>query len=87
MLGFKFRNSNIEIRNNFQNTKFECSKLLNFCHLIFGFVSYFGFRTSDLFAIRQLISHRQQTLYLRMTLAYILFPVSSYQKNYSGGRA
>ena len=33
-----------------QNPKFECSKLLNFCHLIFGFVSNFGIRVSSFVA-------------------------------------
>jgi len=37
------------IRNNFQNPKFKCSKLvLNFDHSIFEFVSDFDIRISDL---------------------------------------
>jgi hypothetical protein len=45
------RNPKHEIRNpkQYEDSEFECSKLvLSFCHLIFGFVSSFNIRISDL---------------------------------------
>jgi hypothetical protein len=46
----EIRSTKFETRNNFQNHKFEFSKLvLSFGHSKFGFVSDFDIRISDLF--------------------------------------
>jgi len=57
-IAFQFINPKSEVRNSkqIQNPKFKCPKLLNFCHLIFGFVSDLEIRISKFISRQEKIS-------------------------------